>query len=285
VFRQVSIIAPGLLGASLGMACHARGLAGRVVVWARRAEARAACRSQAWCDEAPDTLAEAVKDAELIVLCPPVALIVPLIESIADSLAGDALLTDVGSTKSAICAAAQPVLPKGRYFVGAHPMAGSEKSGMHHARADLFEGRPCFVTPGVDSPEPAVARVERFWSAVGLQTVRETPERHDAIVAHVSHLPHFLASLLAVTLSREAPGAEAYSGLGLRDTTRVAAGCPKMWRDISAQNREALLGAIGDFRRTLDAFEGALKSEDFDQVQGLLEEGREFRLRLDAENP
>jgi cyclohexadieny/prephenate dehydrogenase len=281
VFRQVTIIAPGLLGASLGMACRERHLASRLLVWARRPEARASCLEAGWCDAAPESLLDAVRGSDLLVLCPPVAAIVPLVEEIAPALAPGALLTDVGSTKGQICAAAPGLLPPGRHFVGAHPMAGSEKSGMEHADAGLFAGRPCFITPATETDPAAVARIEAFWQAVGMRIHRARPEEHDALVAHVSHLPHLVATALSVTLGRETPGAERLAGGGLRDTTRVAAGSPPMWRAICEQNRDALLGALEDFRESLGAVTGALERNDFDELEALLEEGRQFRLLLD----
>lgn len=281
VFRQVTIIAPGLLGASLGMAIRERNLAARIVVWARRSEARAACLSKGWCDDAPESLAEAVTRSDLLVFCTPVAQIVPLVRIVADYLAEDALLTDVGSTKGLICGEAPPILSNGPQFVGAHPMAGSEKSGMEHASSTLFDGCPCFITPHPGCPEEAISKVESFWQAVGMRTVRETPARHDEIVAHVSHLPHLIASILSVALSRDASGCERFAGAGLRDTTRVAAGNPAMWRAICEQNRGALLAAIADFKQALYSCEKALQSSDFAQVENFLEEGQRYRQRLD----
>ncbi|MFW6354321.1 MAG: prephenate dehydrogenase, partial [Verrucomicrobiota bacterium] len=222
-------------------------------------------------------------EGDLVVLCPPVEHLLPLLETIAPTLRPGTLVTDVGSTKGTICAGADRLMPAGAHFVGAHPMAGSEKSGMEHARADLFAGRPCFLTPTVATDAAATERVERFWQAVGMRTLRETPARHDFTVAHVSHLPHLLASALSVALGRQ-NGSDAWpavAGAGLRDTTRVAAGHPGLWRDICAQNRPALQSALGDFRHALTAFEEALEREDFDTLEALLAEGRAYRQRFD----
>lgn len=282
MISQVTIIAPGLLGASLGMACRVRALAERIVVWARRPEARAACAREPWCDAAPDTIGEAVREAELVVFCAPVAHIPALLEAAAAHLAEGALLTDVGSTKAEICEAAPGRLPAGRHFIGAHPMAGSEKSGMDHARADLFEGRPCFLTPLPETPAEARSRIEAFWSGLGMRLHHATPAGHDALVAHVSHLPHLVASALSLAVGRATPEAGQFAGAGLRDTTRVAAGSPEMWRAICEQNREAILRAVADFQESLDAFSAAIEGQDYARLEHLFAEGRDHRRSLDA---
>jgi len=263
------------------MACHTRGLARRIVVWARRPKARQECARESWCHDAPEQLEAAVAAADLVVLCPPVAHILPLLRTVAPALKPGAIVTDVGSTKATVCGEAPGLLPDDRHFVGAHPMAGSEKSGMAFASADLFEGRPCFVTPTAETSAAATDRVEAFWQAVGMRTHRASPEEHDALVAHLSHLPHLLASALAVTLGGTVPNAAEFAGDGLRDTSRVAAGSPSMWRAICEHNQPALLAALGDFRAGLEQFEAALRAQDFARLEALLATGRDFRLGLD----
>jgi prephenate dehydrogenase len=281
VFKHVAIIAPGLLGASLGMALKDRCLAGRVTVWARRAEARAACAGASWCDAAPATLAAAVADAGLVVVCTPVDVILPCLREMGPALAAGALVTDVGSTKGSICRTAPGVLPAGRVFVGSHPMAGSERTGMAHADAGLFAGRACLVTPLDATPAAAVAAVCGLWTALGMRVAKLSPEAHDAAVAHISHLPHVLAALLCAQLAGRDPAWADYAGQGLRDTTRVAGGSPDLWLAILAENRAEVAQALGAFGGHCVAAAAALRAGDDAAVRQVLQEGWQYRQRLD----
>lgn len=276
----LAILAPGLLGGSLGIACHEKGLARRIVVWARREAVRETCLAGQWCDAAYADAIEAAREADLVVVCTPVEHILPLIRAVAPELKQGAIITDVGSTKAVICQEAPLSLPASATFVGSHPMAGSEKSGLNHARGDLFEGSPCFITPLEETSEEAFQTVRELWEGVGMEILEAAPDVHDKLVARVSHLPHFIASALSVTVGRtELPWKEA-CGQGLRDTTRVAAGHPAMWRDICLQNREALLKVLKDFQVCLTSFTQALEKKDFDRLEELLEEGRQYRSEL-----
>jgi cyclohexadieny/prephenate dehydrogenase len=280
VFEQLTILAPGLLGASLGLAARYYALAGRVHVWARRAESRLACQEADWCDGAFADPLEAVGGSDLVVVCTPVDQIVAMTRRIAPGLRKGALVTDVGSTKSRICRLCSHAAPTGTVFVGSHPMAGSEKSGMQHARADLFRGRACLVTPLEETPAGAVEQVAGFWRALGMEVTSMSPEKHDEIVAHISHLPHLLASLLCRQLARQPAQWQAFSGNGLRDSTRIAAGSPEIWRSIFEENREELLRAIDGFEQELAAMRSHLHNGEWARVRQLLEAGKRYREEL-----
>ncbi len=277
----MTILAPGLLGASLGMAVNRLALARRVHVWARRAEVREACQASDWCQAAFADPAEAVKGSDLVVICTPVDMIIPMVRDLSPHLSKGALVTDVGSTKSRICRTATHAATEGVVFIGSHPMAGSEKSGMEHARSDLFRDRACLVTPLEKSPGDSVDRLVRFWRSVGMEVTTLSPEKHDEIVAHISHLPHLLASVLCLQLSRQ-PGAwQAFSGQGLRDTTRVAAGNAEIWRSIFEENKEELLRAIDGFERELGSLRAHIHNGEWAQVRHLLDRGKTYREGLD----
>ncbi len=276
-FDKLAILAPGLLGASLAMNARGRGLARRITVWARRAEVRQACEGSTWCDEALAEPEEAARDADFVVVCTPVSVIAGLTARVAPVCCEGAILTDVGSTKSLICREAAAAMPAGRTFVGSHPMAGSEKTGMQHADAGLFTGRHCFVTPLDDTATHAVDRVVRFWRDAGMDVATVSPEQHDEIVAHISHLPHVLASVLSSQLAGKPADWPHYAGNGLRDTTRVAAGSPGLWRDILEQNREEALRAIEGFEDELHRLKAALHNRQFAAVKSILRRGKEFR--------
>ena len=281
MFKQLTILAPGLLGASLGMATRELGLAKRIHVWARRAESREACSDADWCDRAFADASEAVSGSDLVILCTPVDTIVPVVKTIAKSLSPGALVTDVGSTKSRICRLSSHAMPEGATFIGSHPMAGSEKSGMKHATADLFRSRACLVTP-LEAAEPAkVDALVRFWRALGMEVTSLSPEKHDEIVAQISHLPHLLSSLLALHLSRKPDAWQAYCGNGLRDTTRIAAGNSEIWRSIFEENKDELLRALDEFERELTLMRSALHNGEWAHVRYLLDQGKSFREGLD----
>ncbi len=282
MFEKITVIAPGLLGASIGLAAQKRSLASSISVWARREEARDALKSAPWCDDAPEQIEEACDGSALIILCAPVERIIDLAKRIAPSLDSNPIVTDVGSVKSKLTRHCHAALESTGRFVGSHPMAGSEKTGMENADSDLFEGNPCFVTPLEDTDTEAVDRVSEFWTKLGAQVLRETPEQHDAIVANISHLPHLLASALASYLATKLPSAGQFCGNGLKDTTRIASGDPQMWREIVAQNREEIIRSIDAFEDELAYLRSAIANEDDFSVLNKLAEGKAFRDRLDA---
>jgi cyclohexadieny/prephenate dehydrogenase len=274
---QLTILAPGLLGGSVARAAHARGMARRIVIWSRRPETRLALAGQPWCSATKDTPEEAVKDADLVVIATPVDRIVPLLRQIAAALKGGAVVCDVGSVKGEISRLGHDALSGKAHFVGAHPMAGSEKTGWEHASPTLFEGRTCFVTPVDSTPPDALARVVAFWRDLGSEVVTLDPDKHDEIVAHISHLPQVLASSLCAFLSTRDPSWRNYAGGGLRDTTRIAGSDPKLWRTILEENRDEVLRALRAFQDDLQGLHAALANRDFVEVTARLERGRAYR--------
>lgn len=281
MFKQITILAPGLLGASLGAAVRERQLSESVAVWARRAETRERCRPLAWCDHVYEHVADAASGADLVVICAPVDAIPGLALEAAAAMPAGGLLTDVGSTKRELCDAVLAHLPKAVDFVGSHPMAGSEKSGLEFADANLFRGRCCLVTPDDRNRGDAVERTVDFWRAVGMTVYRLDPGEHDRVVAELSHLPHVLASLLAAHLDDKDPTWRAFAGTGLKDTTRIAAGNPAMWMDILRHNRAAIAESLVGYRQQLEHFERLLSEGRDDEIAAVLEAGQRFRQQLD----
>ncbi len=277
VLAQLTILAPGLLGGSVARAARARGLARRIVIWARRPEVRVQLRAQPWCDVVADTPEDAVRAAGLVVLAPPVDKIVELARTIAPHLPAGAIVTDVGSVKGEIVRLGSAALRAGTHFVGAHPMAGSEKSGWEHGTPTLFEHRTCFVTPVATTDAPAADTVAGFWRDLGMEVVTVDPDRHDEIVAHISHLPQVLASTLCAFLATKDPDWRHYAGGGLRDTTRIAGGDPAMWRAILEHNREEILRALQRYQDELQAFHSALANRDYLELAARLEQGKAYR--------
>jgi prephenate dehydrogenase len=280
---QLTILAPGLLGASVGMAAKSKGVADRVVVWARRAETRQGLSGQPWCDEVADEMIPAVRSAAVIVIAAPVDAIIPLTRQIAPHLANGAVATDVGSVKSRIARDCHAAVAEGgragvrAHFVGAHPMAGSEKTGWEHGSAMLFDGRTCFVTPMAETDPAAAAHVAAFWEALGMNVATVSPEAHDRIVAHISHLPQVLASALCGFLAGQDDRWRGYAGGGLRDTTRIAASDPVLWRAILEANRDHVLEAVAGLKNELEGFEEDLIRGDWASLTARMSRAKAYR--------
>lgn len=277
--KTVAIIGMGLMGGSLGLALRGRGLA-RVHGHARRAETRQAALDLGVADKVFDTPAGALKGASIAVICTPVLSIPALVHECRDSFEPGTVVTDVGSTKAELMNRMAPIVAGMNVtFVGSHPMAGSEKSGIEVARADLYEGAVTVVTPqGGDTP--AVSVVTDLWEKVGSRVIRLSPEEHDRLVARTSHLPHLVASLLVTAAYSSDDKFKALCGPGFRDTTRIAAGSPGMWHDIVRSNRQQILEALRCYQSGLGELLAAIEGGDFDAVRGQLERGRRMRESL-----
>lgn len=274
---QLTILAPGLLGGSVARAARERDVAQRIVLWTRRPESRLKLRAQPWCDAVAETPGDAVRHASLVVIAAPVDQIVPLTRQIAPDLASGTLVTDVGSVKNEISRLGHAALAPHAHFVGAHPMAGSEKTGWEHGTATLFEHRTCFVTPLVDTAAQATATVVEFWHALGAEVVTLAPDQHDEIVAHISHLPQVIASSLCGFLATKNPAWRDHAGGGLRDTTRIAGSDPQIWRAILEQNRDEILRALSGFEDELHGLRTALANHDYVEVAARISRGKAYR--------
>jgi cyclohexadieny/prephenate dehydrogenase len=278
VIANLAILAPGLLGASVAQAVRARGVANRIVIWARRPEVRLAIAEQPWCDDVPDTPESAVTDADLVIVASPVTRIPELIERIATALPADAIVTDVGSVKAEICRQAEVSLAKtGATFVGSHPMAGSALTGWRNADPELFVQRTCFVTPTGETSDAATESVVRFWRDLGSEVVTTSADQHDEIVAHISHLPQVIATSLGTLLGQRPANWSQLAGNGLKDTTRIAASDATMWVEILEQNRDEIMRALNGFEDDLHAFRAALANRDWTELRTRLERGKSWR--------
>ena len=263
------------------MAVHERHLAKKIVVWARRQATRQQCQAQAWCDGAYADTSEAVRDADCVAICAPVTVIPDLIEAIAPHVSPNTLVTDVGSTKENISKLGQAALPEGAHFVGSHPMAGSEKSGLEHASAQLFSGLPCLITPLPETAQQATQTIRSFWEQLGMSVHTLDPVSHDAAIAHVSHLPHLLAASLCQHLAQQDPKWTPYTGSGLRDTTRIAAGSPELWQGIVNENRQAILEAMEAFDHTWAELRTVLSDPESSNLLAFLQRAQAYRKTLE----
>ena len=247
----------------------------RVSVWTRSEASLPAVRTALPGCRVSCDLKEAVEGVDLVVLC----LSPQAIETSGDLLAGilpaSVPVTDAGSVKARIVASLEAAL--GGRFIGAHPMAGSEQSGIAAARADLFDGALCILTPTADSDAGALDLVRRFWSDAGSRLCQMSPDDHDLAVARISHLPHALAAVLVQAALSNSPEIAGLAGSGFRDTTRVALGPEVLWKEILLDNREHLVTAIGEFQTRLAALKQALMAGDSSEVEIILREARNLR--------
>jgi prephenate dehydrogenase len=267
LFRKITIIGVGLLGGSIGLAVKRRKLVARggVAGFVRRPASLKDCEKAGAVDFATTDLLAAVWDADLVILCTPLAQMQSRVREMLPALKRGAVVTDVGSVKAGVVRELEPLVARaGAYFVGSHPMAGAEKTGVGAANAQLFVNAICVVTPTKRSNPAAVHKVERFWQALGGHTLRLPPAAHDLLVSRSSHLPHVLAATLAGYVLKPAhpkPQA-ALCANGFRDTTRIASGSPEMWRDIALANRKNLGRAMKDFISEAGRFQRALAKGD-----------------------
>jgi len=282
-FQTVAIIGVGLIGGSLGLALKQRRLAKRVIGVTRRAETLQAALSCGAIDQGSHDPAEAVSEAALVFLCAPVKTIIEQLEAIKSSLPAGCLVTDVGSTKLEICSAASELLPTSVTFIGGHPMAGSEASGVAAARADLFEQATWLLTPTGGTPGASLDRLSSLISALGAKPLVMTPEEHDELTAAVSHIPHLLAAALVnltTKVSEEHPEALEIAAGGFRDMTRIALGEPGIWRDVFLSNREAVLSQLVELKEEIERLADRMRDGDAEGLQQLLAEAAQARAKL-----
>lgn len=272
--QTLTIVGVGLIGGSIGLAAKKRGLAQRIRGVGRDAGKLERARRLGAIDEYKLDLADAVGDADLVVFCTPVNRIAEQIKQIASHCAAGTLLTDAGSTKRDIVHAVERGLPPPVRFVGGHPLAGSEKTGIEYAQADLFVARWTILTPTEKTPASAVDAVRSFWQALGARVRIMTPEDHDQALALTSHLPHLLAAALAGILPDEL---KELTATGFRDTTRVAGGSPEVWTPILQHNQAAVLAALVRFEDRLRAFRTAIAKNDVALIDSLLTQGKKVR--------
>lgn len=263
--QKITLVGVGLLGGSLGLAIRQRGLAGRVDGYVRRAASVEECTRVGAVDQATLDLERAVRDADLVVLCTPIGQMPEIARRMLPALKAGAVVTDVGSVKGVVVRELEPLVASaGAAFVGSHPMAGAEKTGVEHARAGLYQGAVCVVTPTEQTVPAAQRQVEALWQAVGARILCMPAAQHDALVSRSSHLVQLIATQLVNHVL--APGAPREQGLlcagGFRDTTRIASGSPEMWRDIAMANRDQVLLTLGEFIGGLQELHAVLSVQD-----------------------
>ena len=288
IFGRITVAGVGLVGGSLALAARETGAAGEVVGFGRTAKNLELARERGLVDRVTQDPAAAVRDADLIVLAAPVGACAALAEKFRDHARPGVILTDVGSVKTELVAALEARWAAVGPVVGGHPIAGSEASGAGAARADLFRGRRCILTPTQTTDAGALTRVRRLWEAVGARVEEMPPSVHDEILARVSHLPHLVAYALVGAMGDMAiDGRRAldYAASGFRDTTRIAASPAVVWRDILLANVVPVRAALAELRVELDELERLLVAGDAAGLEVALTRARDLRRRLGTGEP
>ena len=281
-YNRVSLIGTGLIGGSIGIALREKRLVKNVVGYDQNPGSLEAALKKGAVDSTAADLSTAVKGADLVILAVPVSSAIEVLTEILPFVEEGTVITDVGSTKSGIMARAESILPSTVVFIGGHPMAGSEESGIGGADPALLENAIYVLTPGSTCPGSAVEKLERMIRETGAQPLLIEPDLHDRVVASVSHLPHVAAAALARTVA----GAEdmelirTLAAGGFRDSTRIALSNPSLWRDICLSNRRALGRVISSFRENIAIIEKRLAENDGEAVEEFFREARDYRRNI-----
>jgi cyclohexadieny/prephenate dehydrogenase len=281
LFDKIALVGIGLIGSSLAHVVRREKLAGHVAVSTRSASTLKRAEELGLGDSYWADAADAVRDADLVVVSVPVGASGDVAKEIAPALKSGAILTDVGSTKASVIEQMQPHVPSGVYFIPGHPLAGTEKSGPDAGFADLFENRWCIFTPLPDTDPVALETLSEFWRRCGANIDTMDPQHHDMTLAIVSHLPHIIAynivgtadDLQSVTKSEVIK----YSASGFRDFTRLAASDPTMWRDVCLHNKDAILEMLARFSEDLSSLQRAIRWGDGDKLFDLFTRTRAVR--------
>lgn len=280
-FKKLTLIGIGLIGASIAQAARRHGLVDEIVAVARQQTTLDEARSIDLADHYTSDAAEAVKGADLVILCTPLGAFERVMKTVAPHLEPDAILTDVGSVKGHVHKVLNPLLPKNVHLVPGHPMAGTEHSGPLAGFPELFENRWCILTPEPDVDRGAVERLSAFWRAMGSNVDEMSAEHHDLVVAITSHVPHLVAYNIVGTADDLAAVSKSevikFSAGGFRDFTRIAASDPVMWRDVFLTNREAVLEMLGRFLEDLSSLQRHVRNSDGEALETLFTRTRAIR--------
>jgi len=270
VIDRLALIGVGLIGGSIARAAREYGVARTIVATARSEATRKRVRELGIADQVVATNAEAVKDADLVIICIPVGASGPVAQEIAASLKPGAIVSDVGSVKGAVLKDMAPHIPKGVHLVPAHPVAGTENSGPDSGFAELFVNRWCILTPPDGADAAAVDKLQVFWRALGANVEVMTAEHHDMVLAITSHLPHLIAYTIVGTAEEFSTVSRSevlkFSAGGFRDFTRIAASDPTMWRDVFLHNKDAVLEMLAQFSEDLARLTRAMRRGDGDTL-------------------
>ncbi len=270
-FKQITILGIGLIGASLAQSCRQRKLVEKVIGFGRNADTLKKAQERNVIDSGSTDLKTAVTGSDLIVLCTPVGVLVERVREMIPFLQKGCLITDAGSVKGPLVEEIDGLMPDSIYYVGAHPIAGGEKSGLEAASADLLTGAKCIITPTANTQTEALQRVTEFWTGVGMEIIPMDAREHDTVFGALSHLPHIVAYALMNTVANVKTDNHgnilSLSAGGLKDITRIASSDPVMWRDICLKNKRPVVTLIDQFQETLENIKTLIEQDQADALQ------------------
>jgi prephenate dehydrogenase len=276
-FDKVTILGVGLIGASFALALKNHGLCSEVVGFGRREENLNRAKEKNIIDVVELDAAKACKGSDLVLFATPVGIFIDLAKKITGSLKKNVIVTDVGSVKGKLVRDMEALMPDGVFFVGGHPIAGSDRSGIDTAAANIFNGAKCIISPTENTDKTALDSITSLWRTFGSVVKLINPDEHDRIYAAVSHLPHLIAYEMINTVAAIDSSYLAFSGQGFKDFTRIASSHPELWRDICILNRENLLEYLEIFKKNLDKVSQYLRAYDFESLERDFKKARTLR--------
>ncbi len=276
-FHKVTILGVGLIGASFALAMRKHGLCNEIAGHGRKEDNLIRAKEKGVIDSFDLDPSKACAGADLVLFAVPVGSFVDLLIKIKGALKKNSIVTDAGSVKGRLVRDMEALMPEGVYFVGAHPIAGSERSGIDSAGADLFQDAKCIITPTEKTDREALAKITALWETFGSVIKIINPDEHDRIYAAVSHLPHLIAYEIMNTVADMDGSYLAFSGQGFKDTTRIASSAPELWRDICLLNKDFILESIELFKRNIDRASQYLRDSDAESIERDFRKARTLR--------
>jgi prephenate dehydrogenase len=276
-FKNVTVLGVGLIGASFALALKKNKLCDKITGHGRNEDNLRKAQEKGIIDAYALDPAEACRDSDLVLFAAPVGSFLDIAKKASSSFKQSAIITDVGSVKGKLVHDMEAAMPGGTFFIGGHPIAGSDRSGIDTASAEIFQGARCMLTPTRLTDPEAFRKVSALWTAFGSEIMILNPDEHDRIYAAVSHLPHLIAYEILNTVAAIDSSYLAFSGQGFRDTTRIASSHPALWRDICMLNRENLLAYVEIFKNSLDRVSEYLRAYDSESLEKDFKKARTLR--------
>jgi prephenate dehydrogenase len=276
-FERVTILGVGLIGASFALAMKKYAFCNHLIGHGRRIENLKKAKEIGIIDSFELDLAKACADSDFILFATPVGTFMDIAKKICLVLKNGVLLTDVGSVKGRLVHDMEALMPKGASFIGAHPIAGSSRSGIDTAAAEIFMGAKCIITPTEKTSKSTLEKLIHIWKTFGCNVELVNPDEHDRIYAMVSHLPHLVAYAIVNAVSDVDGSYLKFSGQGFLDTTRIASSSPELWRDICILNKDNLLRSVEIFKNNLERLSQYLRVSDFESLEREFEKARTLR--------
>jgi prephenate dehydrogenase len=280
MFHKVAVLGVGLIGASFSLALKEKKLCREIAGSGRSVDNLQKAKDRGIIDTFDPDPAVACRDADLIMLSTPAGSFIDMIKRSSGAFSRGAVVTDAGSIKGDLVHDIERLMPEGVSYIGAHPIAGSENSGIDAASPDLFKGAKCIITPTKASDASSLNKIKVLWENIGAVVMEMDPQKHDHIYASVSHLPHMIAYAMVNTVAAIDSSYLEFSGRGFLDMTRIAASSPELWRDICIMNRKNLIDMIEVFQRNLESLNRHLKASDSDSLEAEFGNARRLRESL-----